>query len=135
MTAAKMGRRGFPLRVTIEGEGDAAVATIWLPEGPVRMDAADWQSLCVRFGSPLPSIYVRWNGRGKPYLGITPTPEPGKPKGKPEMLSRVILGAEAVTGKNVRYRDGDTFNLTRANLRLIDRKLAAAMATGAKGGG
>ncbi len=125
VTMGRHPRLRLPLAVTITGDGEAATATIRLPEGPVMMDAERWQRIVADLGPALPSIFPRRNGRGRIYLGIVLPAAPGETKGEVAMLARVLLGADA-DGKHVRYRDGNPFNLCRSNLVLMDRKAAAA---------
>lgn len=129
-----MGRYG-PLkprpRVTIQGESETAIATVRTAAGiTFTINAEDWRRLVERFSGAVPAIFWRRNGRGRGYLGIVLPPGPGETKGRTAMLSRVIVGPEA-DRHHIRYRDGNSLNLTRANLNPIERGVAAAMA-GAK---
>jgi hypothetical protein len=115
-------------RVTIQGEGKKAVATVTTPAGiTFTINAEDWRRLIEPFNGAVPAIFWRSNGRGRRYLGIVLPPGPGETEGRTAMVARVIVGAEA-EGHHIRYRDGNTLNLTRANLNPIERGVAAAMA-------
>lgn len=122
--------RGKRLRLTLdvqtEGEGDAAVVTFGIPEGRPRVNAPDWHALVDRFDAQLPSIFLHTNSRNRSYLAMVLPRGLGEAKGRVVHLAREFLGAEAVKGKHVHYRDGNPFNLTRGNLVLMDRKAAAA---------
>lgn len=129
-----MGRYG-PLkprpRVTIQGEGETAVATVRTAAGiTFTINADDWLRLVARFNGTVPAIFWRKNSQGRGYLGIVLPPGLGETKGETKMLSHVIVGPEA-DRHHIRYRDGNSLNLTRANLNPIERGVAAAMA-GAK---
>jgi hypothetical protein len=133
MSVVTMGRGKrlrMPLEVQITGDGKDEVATFGLPEGRPQLDAPDWRAFVARFNGNPPSIFLHGNGRGRSYLAMVLPRDLGERKGRVVHLTHEILGADAVDGKHVHYRDGNPFNLRRSNLQLIDRKVAAAMATG-----
>lgn len=118
-------------RVTIRGEGETAIATVTTPTGiTFKVNLEDWRRVIEPFNGALPAIFWRKNSQGRGYLGIVLPPGLGETKGETKMLSHVIVGPEA-DGHHIRYRDGNSLNLTRANLNPIERGVAAAMA-GAK---
>jgi hypothetical protein len=130
-TPVTMGRYG-PLkprpRVTIQGEGETAIATVTTAAGlTFTINAVDWRRLVERFNGAVPAIFWRSNGRGRGYLGIVLPPGPGERKGRTAMLSREIAVSDP-DGHHLHYRDGNPMNLTRANLRPVERGVAAAMA-------
>lgn len=112
--------------VTVTGEGDDKKAIVSYCGFTFLTEAAWWRSLYARLKSDVPPLYIRSNGRGRRYLGMTVPRLPGERKGQDVMLARELAGAEA--GWQLCYRDGNPLNLTRDNLRPVRRKVAAAEA-------
>lgn len=117
------GRHRLTGRYHVTGEGPAAVAHITRYDGlHFKADADAWEAFLAAHKRNPPVIYGGGNGKGARYLRISIA-------GEVEMLARVLY-PEAALGYDLRYRDGDRLNLTRANLLPIKRETAAAMATG-----
>jgi hypothetical protein len=115
-----------PPTVTFTGEGDDAKAIVTYCGFTFPTEAAWWRRLYARFKGDVPPLYLRTNGRGRWYLGMTLPRLAGEPKGRDVMLARELAGAEA--GWQLCYRDGNPLNLTRENMRPVRRKDAAAKA-------
>jgi hypothetical protein len=132
-----MGRYG-PLRlkpeVTITGEGGDAAASVVTPAG-LRLvcNAPDWFRIVRAFGGvEMPAIYAARNARGTGYPTLMLPPCPSAPDGLPVPLARLlaplVFGPGALRENHVRVRDGNPWNLRRANLVLRNRREAAAEA-------
>lgn len=112
-----------PPTVHFTGEGDDAKAIVTYCGFTLLTEAAWWRR---RFPGEVPPLYLRTNGRGRWYLGMTLPRQRGERKGRDVMLARELADAE--DGRQLCYRDGNPLNLTRENLRHERRKEAATKA-------
>lgn len=109
-----MTRKRTPTINHVNTPGSAPTTEVSLANWPlpVVLDRPDFEAL-MRAGVPLLWTFnpSRHGGRAYVRAGHSETP------GNLVILARVIM--EAGAGEMVRYRDGNTLNLRRENLRLV----------------